>query len=115
MEQISRLSPIEHITIADNHNFAKKSGVGSELEKLEFLNNVHASYEGKYEKVYYDDLNIIVHALPSGINRESFKKEFDKITREDGYFNILLSHCGVTDIEYYEKIGRASCRDREWK
>lgn len=103
MGEVAKLNEAKYIEVAGNHNFAKKDGVGCELEKLNFLENAKAVYKGIYEQIFYDDLNIVVHALPSTIDNDKFNEELKKVVKVKDYFNILLTHCGVTSIDYYAK------------
>lgn len=105
MREVHRLTSegIKYFEIAGNHNFPKKSNVGSELFKLDLLENVKTIHKGVYESVDIPDTNITIHGLPSTFSNEVYKEELNKVSKKEGRFNILLSHCGITDIEHYAK------------
>lgn len=89
------------VEVAGNHNFAKKAGVGNELEKLSLLPNVRTAYRGRYEVYEVPNTNVVCHLLPSSLNPEMFKEELAKVERVEGKFNLMIAHCGVSSIPQY--------------
>jgi DNA repair exonuclease SbcCD nuclease subunit len=105
MSEIKRLTKenIFYFEIAGNHNFAKKSGVGCDLLKVDLLDNTKAVYKGFYESIDLPGTNVTLHGLPSSFNKEIFIDELEKVEKKDNRFNVLVTHCGITTIEHYAK------------
>src|SRR5690606_2377587 len=44
-----------------------------------------------------------LHGLPTSFNKEIFVEELEKVEKVPGRFNILVTHCGITTIDFYAK------------
>ena len=97
LTQLKRLEAanIPLILIAGNHSTPRTSTSSPILEALSTLDNVHAVFEQRYERVVFDD--VVFHALPHINDERLIEAELDKI--EDGIEsdkrNILMMHCSV--------------------
>ncbi|MED2737428.1 metallophosphoesterase family protein [Bacillus toyonensis] len=103
MKHVKRFTDLgkQWFEIAGNHNFAKKSDVGSDLFKLSLLPNVTTVYKGFYERYEIPGTNVVCHGLPSSFDKDVFQSELNKIEKVDGKINILVAHCGVSTIPQY--------------
>ena len=97
LTQLKRLEKlhIPLIIIAGNHSTPRTSTSSPILEALRTLDNVHAVFKQKYEKVEFDD--IVFHGLPHINDERIIPDELDKIEAaiDPKKKNILMLHCSV--------------------
>ncbi len=97
LTQFKRLEQanIPLVIIAGNHSTPRTSTSSPILEALRTLDNVHAVFEQRYEKVEFDD--IVFHALPHINDERIIPNELDKIESsiEPKKKNIMMMHCSV--------------------
>ncbi len=97
LTQLKRLEQagIPLVIIAGNHSTPRTSTSSPILEALRTLDNVHAVFKQKYEKVEFDD--IIFHGLPHINDERIIPDELDKIEAaiDPKKKNILMLHCSV--------------------
>ncbi len=97
LTQLKRLEQahIPLVIIAGNHSTPRTSTSSPILEAVRTLDNVHAVFKQKYEKVEFDD--IIFHGLPHINDERIIPDELDKIEAaiDPEKKNILMMHCSV--------------------
>ena len=82
LTQLKRLEQahIPLIIIAGNHSTPRTSTSSPILEALRTLDNVHAVFQQKYEKVEFED--IVFHGLPHINDERIIPDELDKIEEQ---------------------------------
>ena len=97
LAQLKRLEKanIPLIIIAGNHSTPRTSTSSPIIEAFRSLDNVHAVFKQKYEKVEFDD--IIFHGLPHINDERIIPDELDKIEAaiNPKKKNIMMMHCSV--------------------
>ncbi len=97
LTQLKRIEKVKIplIIIAGNHSTPRTSTSSPILEALKTLDNVHAVFEQRYEKVEFPD--IVFHALPHVNDERIIPDELEKVevNIESDKRNILMMHCSV--------------------
>ena len=97
LKELKRLeaSGIPFVIIAGNHSTPRTSGSSCILEALLTLDNVHAVFKQRYERVVFED--VVFHALPHINDERIIPGELDKIEAniDPNKKNILMMHCSV--------------------
>ena len=97
LTQLKRIEQanIPFVIIAGNHSTPRTSTSSPILQALKTLNNVHAVFEQKYEKVEFED--VIFHALPHVNDERIIPDELECVERniDASKKNILMMHCSV--------------------
>lgn len=107
LEQLKRVenSTVPFIIIAGNHSTPKTIKNSPILRALKTIDNIHAVFDQRYEKVEFDD--VIFHALPH-INDESKIEHELNILEENinkNKKNILMMHCSVGAFYLMQEFG----------
>lgn len=89
------------VEIVGNHNFPREAGIGCHLERISFHDNIHAVYKGRYEPLTFENLNLVVHCVPSTFNQQILNAELEKARPIEGRINVGLGHWGVSSIKHY--------------
>lgn len=98
LTQLKRIEQekIPFVIIAGNHSTPRTSTSSPILQALKTLDNVHAVFEQKYEKVEFED--IVFHALPHVNDERTIPEELEKVEANIGEHkrNVLMMHCSVS-------------------
>ncbi len=101
LQQLIRLSNegIPVVIISGNHETPKLRETGSVFRIFEHLEGIYPVYKGKYEKFNFGD--VVVHAIPHCSTGDALKNNIESLKAEDGAFNLLTMHVGVTGIKEF--------------
>jgi len=107
LEQLKRIEKINipFIIIAGNHSTPKALKNSPILKALQTLDNVHAVFNQKYEKVEFED--VIFHALPHVNDEKNIINELELCEKEVNISkkNILMLHCSVGASYLMQEFG----------
>jgi len=93
---------IPFVVISGNHETPRLRETGSVFRLFEHIDGVYPVYEGRYEQIRFDDLGVVVHAIPhspDGMKNELEKVEIDR----NSDYNILMLHCGVSGVSIFKE------------
>ena len=97
LAQLKRIEQVKipFVIIAGNHSTPRTSTSSPILQALKTLDNVHAVFEQRYEKVAFGD--VVFHALPHVNDERIIPEELERVEEniEEGKKNILMMHCSV--------------------
>ena len=97
LTQLKRLEKahIPLVIIAGNHSTPRTTTSSPIIEAFRSLDNVHAVFRQKYEKVEFDD--IVFHGLPHINDERIIEGELDEIESniDPKKKNIMMMHCSV--------------------
>jgi len=97
LTQLKRLEKLDIplVIIAGNHSTPRTTTSSPIIEAFRSLDNVHAVFRQKYEKVEFDD--IVFHGLPHINDERIIEGELDSIEAniDPKKKNIMMMHCSV--------------------
>ncbi len=93
---------IPFVVISGNHETPRLRETGSVFRLFEHIEGVHPVYAGEYEPIRFDDLGVLVHAIPHTQDRIKLELEKVEINRDFKY-NILMLHAGVSGVSVFKQ------------
>ena len=103
LQQLIRISNegIPMVIISGNHETPKLRETGSVFRIFEHLEGIHPVYKGIYERFDFGD--VAVHAVPHCSTGDALKKNMESLRAEDGAYNLLMLHVGVSGIKEFRR------------
>ncbi|VUT28082.1 MAG: DNA double-strand break repair protein Mre11 [Candidatus Syntrophoarchaeum sp. GoM_oil] len=93
---------IPFVVISGNHETPRLRETGSVFRLFEHIEGVYPVYAGEYEQIRFDDLGVLVHAIPH--TQERIKLELEKVEiNRDFKYNILMLHAGVSGVSLFKQ------------
>lgn len=100
LEQFARLSKakIPTVIIAGNHSTPRQRSKETIFKILDYFENIHPVYKGKYEKISIG--NCAVHAIPHTYSDQDLVASINKAKPDKKFkYNILVTHGRIRDVK----------------
>ncbi|MCW7076256.1 MAG: exonuclease SbcCD subunit D [Candidatus Syntrophoarchaeum sp.] len=93
---------IPFVVISGNHETPRLRETGSVFRLFEHIEGVYPVYAGEYEPIRFDDIGVLVHAIPHTQN--GIGNELEKVEIDPGFeYNILMLHAGVFGVSVFRQ------------